>query len=71
MENRYPDAFKLLCFFKMKCCFYDRKETKMRKCKDCYLFKNKCGFSNVDEQVGLNGDFVACGQFVKVNDSKD
>ena len=43
----------------------------MRKCKDCKLFKNGCGFSNVDEQLGLNGDFVACGQFVKVNDSKD
>lgn len=43
----------------------------MRKCIDCKLFKNECGFSNVDKQLGLNGDFVACGQFVKVYDSKD
>lgn len=43
----------------------------MRKCKDCELFKNGCGFSNVDEQLGLNGDFVACGHIVKTNNSKD
>lgn len=43
----------------------------MRKCKDCELFKNGCGFSNVDEQLGLDGNFVACGQFVKANNSKD
>lgn len=36
----------------------------MNKCKDCGLFKNGCGFSNVDEQLGLDGNFVACGQFV-------
>lgn len=43
----------------------------MRKCKDFELFKNGCGFSNVDEQLGLNGNFVACDQFVKANNSKD
>lgn len=37
----------------------------MNKCKDCQHFKNDCGFSNVDEQLGLDGNFVACGQFVK------
>ena len=37
----------------------------MNKCKDCELFKNGCGFSNVDEQLGLDGNFVACGQFIK------
>ena len=37
----------------------------MNKCKDCQHFKNDCGFSNVDEQLGLNGNFAACGQFVK------
>ncbi len=37
----------------------------MNKCKNCEFFKNDCGFSNIDEQLGLNGDFVACGQFVK------
>ena len=36
----------------------------MNKCKDCKLFKNGCGFSNVDEQLGLDGNFVACGQFI-------
>ena len=24
-----------------------------------------CGFSSVDRQLGLNGNFVACGQFKK------
>ena len=43
----------------------------MNKCKDCEHFKNDCGFSNVDEQLGLNGDFVACGQFVKSKTPKD
>lgn len=42
----------------------------MRKCIDCQLFKNGCGFSTVDEKLGLNGDFVACGQFVR-KDSKN
>lgn len=37
----------------------------MNKCKDCELFKNGCEFSNVDEQLGLDGNFVACGQFIK------
>lgn len=37
----------------------------MNKCKDCELFKNGCGFSDTDEKLGLNGNFVACGQFVK------
>ena len=41
----------------------------MNKCKDCQHFKNDCGFSNVDEQLGLNGDFVACGQFVKCDNN--
>lgn len=36
----------------------------MRKCKDCGLFKNGCGFSDVDNQLGLDGNFVACGQFI-------
>lgn len=44
----------------------------MKKCKDCGLFKNECGFSEVDEQLGLNGNFVACGQFIeKQCDSMD
>ncbi len=43
----------------------------MNKCKDCELFKNGCGFSNVDEQLSLNGNFVACGQFVKAKNPKD
>ena len=37
----------------------------MNKCKDCELFKNGCDFSNVDEQLGLDGNFVACGQFIE------
>lgn len=43
----------------------------MNKCKNCELFKNGCGFSIVDEQLGLDGNFVACGQFVKANNPKD
>lgn len=46
----------------------------MSKCKDCKLFKNGCGFSNVDEQLELDGNFVACGQFVakeNIEDSED
>lgn len=43
----------------------------MRKCKDCRLFKNGCGFSDVDEMLGLDGNFVACGNFIKANNSKD
>lgn len=43
----------------------------MNKCKDCELFKNGCGFSNVDNQLGLNGNFVACGQFVKSKTIRD
>lgn len=43
----------------------------MNKCKDCEHFKKDCGFSSVDEQLGLNGDFVACGQFVKSKTPKD
>ena len=43
----------------------------MNKCKDCQHFKNDCEFSNVDELLGLNGDFVACGQFVKSKIQKD
>ena len=43
----------------------------MNKCKDCEYFKNDCGFSNVDKQLGLNGDFIACGQFVKSKTPKD
>lgn len=35
----------------------------MNKCKDCEYFKNDCGFSEVDKQLNLNGNFVACGQF--------
>ena len=35
----------------------------MKKCKDCLLFKNGCGFSSVDEKLNLDGNFVACGQF--------
>lgn len=35
----------------------------MRKCKDCLYFKNGCGFSNVDEKLNLEGNFIACGQF--------
>lgn len=46
----------------------ERKQ-KVRKCKDCKLFKNGCGFSQTDEQLGLNGDFVACGQFIEKNNS--
>lgn len=42
----------------------------MKKCKDCALFKNGCGFSNVDEQLGLDGNFVACGQFVEKKNSE-
>ena len=30
----------------------------MRKCKDCE-------FSSVDQQLGLNGNYVACVQFKK------
>lgn len=37
----------------------------MKKCKDCKLFKNGCGFSSVDEQLELDGNFVACGQIVE------
>ena len=37
----------------------------MNKCKDCQHFKNDCGFSNVDKQLGLDGNFVACGQFIE------
>ena len=37
----------------------------MNKCKDCQHFKNDCGFSNVDEQLGLDGNFVVCGQFIE------
>lgn len=43
----------------------------MNKCKDCEHFKKDCGFSNVDEQLGLNGNFVACGRFVKSKTPKD
>ena len=43
----------------------------MNKCKDCELFKNGCGFSNVDEQLGLDGNFVACGQFIEKGSSQD
>lgn len=39
----------------------------MRKCKECKLFKNGCGFSQIDEKLDLNGNFVACGQFVENN----
>lgn len=38
----------------------------MNKCKDCEYFMKDCGFSSVDQQLGLNGNFVACGQFKKV-----
>lgn len=44
---------------------------KVRKCKDCKLFKNGCGFSNIDEQLEFDGNFVACGHFVKANNLKD
>jgi len=43
----------------------------MNKCKDCELFKNGCGFSNVDKQLMLDGNFVACGQFVRARNPKD
>ena len=39
------------------------KQSSMKKCKDCLLFMNGCGFSEVDKELNLNGDFVACGQF--------
>lgn len=39
------------------------KESTLKKCKDCLLFMNGCGFSDVDKKLNLNGDFVACGQF--------
>ena len=37
----------------------------MKKCKDCEYFMKDCGFSSVDRQLGLDGNFVACGQFKK------
>ena len=37
----------------------------MYKCKDCEYFKDNCGFASVDKQLGLDGNFVACGQFKK------
>lgn len=37
----------------------------MRKCKDCEYFMKDCEFSSVDRQLGLNGNFVACGHFKK------
>ena len=37
----------------------------MNKCKDCEYFMKDCGFSSVDRQLGLNGNFVACGRFKK------
>lgn len=43
----------------------------MNKCKDCELFKNGCGFSDADEKLGLNGNFVACGQFVRSKTVRD
>ena len=43
----------------------------MYKCKDCKHFRKDCGFSKVDEQLGLDGEFVACGQFVAKEDSQD
>lgn len=39
------------------------KKSELRKCKDCALFMNGCGFSEVDKKLNLNGYFVACGQF--------
>lgn len=35
----------------------------MNKCRDCKYFKNGCGFSDADEKLELNGNFIACGQF--------
>lgn len=42
----------------------------MRKCRDCKLFKNGCGFSQTDEQLGLNGNFVSCGQFIEKSNNE-
>lgn len=39
----------------------------MNKCKECEYFKNGCGFSKVDTQLELNGDFVGCGQFKEID----
>lgn len=43
----------------------------MNKCKDCELFKNSCEFSYTDEKLGVDGNFVACGQFVKSKTARD
>lgn len=43
----------------------------MKKCKDCVRFKNGCDFSNVDTQLQLDGNFVACGQFEAFSTMKD
>lgn len=39
----------------------------MNKCKDCKYFKNDCGFASIDKQLGLDGNFVACGHFLKLD----
>lgn len=39
----------------------------MNRCKECEYFKNDCGFSSVDAQLKLDGNFVACGQFKKMD----
>ncbi|MCM1200251.1 MAG: hypothetical protein NC548_31245 [Lachnospiraceae bacterium] len=45
----------------------------MKKCKDCLYFKNGCGFSDVDKELNLDGDFEACGHFKrkKITESEE
>lgn len=36
----------------------------MKKCKDCGVFKNGCRFLDIGKELGLDGNFVACVQFI-------
>ena len=44
----------------------------MNKCKDCKYFRYDCEFASLtDKQLGLDGNFVACGQFKKSSVIRD
>lgn len=49
----------------------DRMGDNMKKCKECELFKNGCGFSEVDKELNFDGDFDACSHFIQSKTIRD
>lgn len=45
------------------CLKWKNGDVYVNKCKDCKYFKDDCEFASVNKQLGLDGNFVACGQF--------